>query len=684
MVGQAGDGANGAVRQSGPSWREVARWLVLLVAAVAAGRAVVLFRAPERPELLASPLLWLALAAVLFGAVTLGVGSDQPFLGNGLMSPSPARLGRRPQRLAIFAVALGLGVIAAYALHLAPQQALILGWLAAQVLWVAALVPGTAVGQRPVLRERVGDAGVSGYRRWPSWRTLAEVGAATAVLAVAAWLRLWDRARIPLALHGDMASVGLQARELLAGHYDDFFGTGWAAIPILGYAPTALSLLVFGDSLPGLNTVPAIEGLASLAGLYLLVRELWGWRPALFATALATGNLVHIHYSRAAAYMDPVPFVVWTLYLLVRGLRRGRTWELALAGVTAGWAIQMYYSGRIVLPVAGVALALAAVQAPRVFWARRWILAAGAVGLALALGPALVYYARHPGIFDERTRLVSVWDQGASIHTAGKYHLQPTDSAGILEEQFRRSALAFWKYNDAASQLGIERQMLDPVGGGLLILGLGYAIFRLRRPGPLLALVWVGGYVVSAAITVDPPSSQRLVGLTLPAAILGGLALERGLLLLAPARRRALAAVAVGLVVVGSSIALNWRDYSAWATNPRSAGPRVQIARYLLTQPADYQVRIVSRDFSWRDRELQFLLTGRRGGDLGAALLARGEVAWPDGPAIFILTPEARGLSDRLQANYPSGRLVDGSLPPLTGVFWAFLTPPPPPTRAAP
>jgi len=71
---------------------------------------------------------------------------------------------------------------------------------------------------------------------------------------------------------------------------------------------------------------------ASLAELYLLGRELFGWRAALFATMLAAGDVMHLHFSRIAGYVEPVACTVWSQYFLVRGLRRGPLWPFAAAG----------------------------------------------------------------------------------------------------------------------------------------------------------------------------------------------------------------------------------------------------------------------------------------------------------------------------------------------------------------
>src|SRR5262249_22995506 len=153
--------------------------------------------------------------------------------------------------------------------------------------------------------------------------------------------------------------------------------------------------------------------------------------------------------------------------------------------------------------------------------------------------------------------------------------------------------LAAWRYSDHQQQFGMPGPMLDPIAGVLLILGLGYALRHLARPGAALVLAWAAGYVVAGMLTDDPPVYQRLVGISLPAALLGGLALERGLARVMPSRSRGLATLATGLAVVALSGALNWQAYLAWASDPRNASDTFRIARFLQAQPAEYRIVLI-------------------------------------------------------------------------------------------
>jgi hypothetical protein len=93
-----------------------------------------------------------------------------------------------------------------------------------------------------------------------------------------------------------------------------------------------------------------------------------------------------------------------------------------------------------------------------------------------------------------------------------------------------------------------------------------------------------------------------------------------------------------------------------------------------MRQPPKYEVRMVSRDYGWTDREFAFLLPDRKGTSVPPDQVAPGLATLPKTPIIFILHPEARPLAAQLQARFPGGRLVDGSAAPLTGVFYAFFT----------
>ncbi len=217
-----------------------------------------------------------------------------------------------------------------------------------------------------------------------------------AILAAAFWLRFYQLDKIPSDFHGDMGSHGLIARSMALGEERLLFHDAWANLPLMTFLPAAISLKVFGNNLFGLQMTSVLGGMMSLLGFYLLVWRLFDRRRlAALATALVAINVVHLHFSRIAEYMDPWPFAIWALFLVVDGLKARRFSSLALAGLLMGLSVQMYYSGRIIVFI------LAAFLVYALLFQRRWVtqnqlgLGLMVLGGLVALGPDLIFFARN-------------------------------------------------------------------------------------------------------------------------------------------------------------------------------------------------------------------------------------------------------------------------------------------------
>jgi hypothetical protein len=424
-----------------------------------------------------------------------------------------------------------------------------------------------------------------------------------------------------------------------------------------------------------MNTMPAFEGIVSMLGLYLLGRELFGRRVALFALTLLVGSLTHIHFSRVVDAMEPQVTVVWCFYFLVLGIRHGGAWHFALAGVLAGLTLYTYWSGRVVVPLALFLIGLSALYTPRALWKRRWGLVAGGIGFLIVFGPALVFYSRNPEVFMARTNEVSILNEGGWNHLAGKYNVQPSDTAGVLLGQLDRTALALWRYGDGSLPFGIGRNMLDPVSGTLMILSLGLVAWNFRHPAMIFLASWIALCIVAVALTQDPPTSTRLLGMIFPVALLCGLALDRLLTFLPAGREWSYVALGIGLATCLASGVWNWQDYVEWANDGGTALPRMQIVRVVEKQPHRYALRIVSREWRWTDTEFVFHLSDRNGGDTPPEMILTGQpAAFPSVPVLYLIHGDSLAVVPVLQARYPKGRFADLSLPPTKEVVYGFFT----------
>jgi hypothetical protein len=67
---------------------------------------------------------------------------------------------------------------------------------------------------------------------------------------------------------------------------------------------------------------------------------------------------------------------------------------------------------------------------------------------------------------------------------------------------------------------------LEEITAALLVIGLGYAIARARRPGPVLLLFWCGVFLAMGILASEGPNSLRVYGLLPAFLLLCGLALD--------------------------------------------------------------------------------------------------------------------------------------------------------------
>jgi hypothetical protein len=391
-------------------------------------------------------------------------------------TPAPRPVGHNPTtaltQLALLALALAPYTLSMLRFHSQGEDA------AVRWLWLAGLtifVGGQVIG--PALQRVAGpDAEWSPRFRW--WQTAILF----AILGGGFWLRFNHLADLPQDFHGDMASMGIQARDWLAGRQPNLFNVGWANIPLVGFLPAAISLHFFGNDLFALNLSAVIEGMFTLLGLYLLTWRLFdSHRLAALATTILAVNIPHIHFSRLAAYMDPWPFLLFALFFLVDGLRARRPQSFALAGALLGFGVQMYYSGRVIGVVLILGFLYLLIVRPR--WVKENILGLILLiaGTLIALGPSLLHFANHQDALIERSRAVFLFYEPVMTHLHHKYGLD--SHAAIVLEQIKRSLLMFNHSTDSSTQFGFKQPLFDSLLSPLVPLGFAYALRRWRTPG---------------------------------------------------------------------------------------------------------------------------------------------------------------------------------------------------------
>ncbi len=635
----------------------------LLPAAVvlaSAGQIVLLRARPDSPSLgstLGLGGMLLLLAAVAFGFATAVRSRPDAWPGDRDRASDDASIGAYPQWPPALMVSIAAAIAAIAIFGVWGESPIVVAlWLAGILLLVVAQISGL----RP---RRLTLQGVQwGY----------VVGISLLVI-IAVLTRAWHLTTLPFNVDGDFADVGLQARALASGEQTRIFTFGWAMVPILGYLPPWLTMLAFGTGLAGLNASGVVEGALIVLGVFLIGRELFNARVGLLAAALLVVSYTHMAASRQSSYIDPVFFITWALYFILIGLRKSSGWAMAAGGILTGLCLEMYYSGRIIIPVIGLALLYALI------FQRSWLFVRwkGIVIFSLAtlmtLGPMLVVFANHPGDLASHTQTVLITNPEIVSHMKSVYRVETLGE--VIGQQAARAALMFHYFVDKGTQFALLHPYLDPVSGILFALGLGYVLFGWRRAGSWLVLGWILlGVILGCFLTVNPPFWARLIILLPPVALAAALGLnaiyEAAAALLARNGRAPVTLPILVIVLLAFVGVANWNTYvevkGSFATS------RVRIAHYLAEQPPTARAYLVSEGFTYADREFRFLVPGQIIANITPEE-AEQPLAPAGSPTLLIITSEQQELAQRLAGKYAGGPIVGNT--PSEVAFYVYQLP---------
>jgi 4-amino-4-deoxy-L-arabinose transferase-like glycosyltransferase len=424
---------------------------------------------------------------------------------------------RNPWRMLAFSGGMGLSLLAGWQARKLPAGSSFAGvfwmWVVGVVWFLMAFVPAAPV------RRALANLGRRLYRH------RLELAGLAVLLLVALLVRVVDLENIPVNLGGDEAAWGLEALAMLDGKLENPFATRWFGLPSLPFLFLGLSMKVFGASVAGLRMLSVFTGTAAVLTTFLLARELWGQRVALFAAALLAFGHYHLHFSRLAfnCVTDSL-FATLTLFLVVRGTRSRRVIHFALAGAVMGLAVYEYYGARLINVIAVIYLFWQGVMDRRLRWTY-WRLLMVSLGVTLVVAaPILFYYLENPSLFSEGWGRVSIlsldWFTKEQAYSG-------LGAAALLWRQFWKSISAFHYTLDPTFHYRSSIPLLDFVSGVLFFLGFVRAAVRWRRRGSGLVLVWFWAAVTMGwVLTENPPSSHRMLVVAPVLAILVGLGLN--------------------------------------------------------------------------------------------------------------------------------------------------------------
>lgn len=359
-----------------------------------------------------------------------------------------------------------------------------------------------------------------------------------AALAFAFFLRFDNLTAVPFPLHNDEMSCGLEAERFLSSAPPSLFGSSeWYGLPNFGFFLISLPLRLFGDNLFGLRMGALVASMASLLGLYFLVKELFDSTAGWWAVVLTAAYHFHLHFSRSGFhYIYAAAFGVWALFFAIRGFRTGQYRWAIFAGLATGIGMQTY-------PSAFVTPGLIAVASVPYLFSRFWStfknLCCAAVSTLVAAVPIAYNIVTHHTAGIARVGVFIFFpDNLAHVqHGAGAQ-----DWFHILLYQVTMTLRLFWLHGkDSSAQYGFAGSFMDPVMlalfvSGVLIavapralftaLGSRFPFGSQYRVGVFLVLAWMFLVLLSGAVlTIDPPFSPRIIMVSvllpiIPAAVL--------------------------------------------------------------------------------------------------------------------------------------------------------------------
>ena len=363
------------------------------------------------------------------------------------------------------------------------------------------------------------------------------------ILILAAFFRFYQLRSIPPGFHYDEAYEALEAWRVLTqrGYHPVFFAGNFGVEPMFIYL-TSLAFRLFGlRAAPTvMRGVAAAMGTLTVAALYGLGRELARADDrippiaALLAALVLASMRWHVLFSRVGIEPVLVPFfLVLSLWALWRALRIGTPWAWLILGMATGLSIYTYPAGRLMpLTVAAAVMAIALGGRGRLsrgigdrfgytqctFLSRSpghsrrpGILLAAGVAVLIA-APLLLNFARHPDQLLLRSSQIAVGTEGAT--------------RGSLVGNLLATLGMFSLRGDIDPRSNIPGMpALDPLMSIALLIGLGLAVWRWRRP-VFSSLLLAGLIMLMPTILSEyAPHFRRALGTTPVVAMLCGLGL---------------------------------------------------------------------------------------------------------------------------------------------------------------
>lgn len=338
------------------------------------------------------------------------------------------------------------------------------------------------------------------------------------ILAVSAFFRLWQLDKIPPGIWPDEAVNATDAlKTLKTGNFRLFYPENNGREGLFMWL-LAVSFSIFGVSVWSLKIVPAVIGILTVFGLYLLSREMFlefsgeklgsssidkrARTAALLSSFFLAISLWHINFSRIAFRAILVPLILtFSFYFFFRGLRTKKILDFIASGAIFGIGFYTYTSFRLAVLLLGFALIFWALEAFKQKWVVKYVISGALLLIAVFIValPIGIYFLQNPTHFIQRALGVSVFEQAEPAKEFLK-------SLVLHLAMFNFRGDSNWRHNLSGFP------QLSPLAGILFIIGVITGISRLNGQY-LFLFLWIFTLLLPGALTVEGiPHALRTIG----------------------------------------------------------------------------------------------------------------------------------------------------------------------------
>ena len=331
-----------------------------------------------------------------------------------------------------------------------------------------------------------------------------EMIALGAILALAAFLRVWRINTIPSGLFIDQGFQGYAALRILHEGWFPFYVEEIFHAYALGLYMLAGWFAIFGSSDISLRLFYVFLSLVSMPLIYWTFRQLAGPRVALLTAFILAVMRWNINFSRNGFPTVQLPLYMFgTLAFLLYGLKTSKRWAYIVSAVFFSAGFYTYQAFKVFPLLLLVYAAYEFITNWKAIEKNRKLILLF-VALSIALSSAFVIHMYVTKNFGTREAELSIWPKIKLAHS-----LKP------FLDTVTRTALMFNRQGDPNPRHNLQDyRMLDDVSATLLILGLAYALLRGNRRKYFWALA---GFVIMSfpcTLSIDAAHANRMFGVT--------------------------------------------------------------------------------------------------------------------------------------------------------------------------